>query len=288
MGNFHKKAGWGLVSGAVAVAVVIGLTASGGAATDGSSRCFGMVTAFYEAALGINYPGIVREIKARPGTVVKTGDVIVQLEDAAETLEVARRELVWKDKSELEAAQKRRDLFVKDLAITQKLFDTSKSVSREDLDKKELECRLAEAEAQRLSVAESREEIEYKLAVDQLAHRQLRAPVDGAVTKVFIEKGEYAQPQQPLVQLVNLDECYFISNVPEEGSGGFREGTTLPIEFQLPERALIMEGKVVYVSPMIDPASGLREVKLLFTNVNHAVSPGEKGSIAVKKADAAK
>ena len=245
-------------------------------------RLPGIASATFDAALGISLPGLVKALRVQPGDRVRAGDVLLELEDSAEKLEVERRTLVSKDRTELEAAQKKRDTLKRDLEVTRTLFETSRSVSREELEKRELEFLLSEADVKRLEVAEAREEIELRMATDALDRRRVRAPADGIVTKRYVEKGEYVVAQQPVMRLVNIDECYFTCNVPADASRRFEKAETLPVEFGLPAGPLSVEGRIVYRAPVVDPASGLREIRLRFVNRDHAVSPGEKGFVILK------
>ena len=244
-----------------------------------SARYSGIATAIFDASLGISYPGLVQDRLAVLGARVKKGDVLLQLEDTPEQYEVARRRVLLEDTSELQAAAHRRETLQREYEVSRRLYENTKSVSREELEKRELEARIAAADHEKLKVIEKREEIELRMAEDQFARRKVLAPVDGVVTHLFVERGEYVKVEQPVLRLVNTDECHFSCNVPSSETSRFQEGATLPLEFNLPSGRVEIPGKVVFVSPIIDPASGLREVRLLFPNPEHLVSPGEKGSV---------
>ncbi|MFO1491011.1 MAG: efflux RND transporter periplasmic adaptor subunit [Kiritimatiellia bacterium] len=243
------------------------------------ARYSGIAAAIYDASLGISYPGLVEDRVVSLGARVRKGDVLLQLEDTAEDYEVKRRKLMLEDKSELNAAAHRRETLRQEYEVSRRLYESTKSVSREELEKRELESRIATADHEKLQVIEQREEIELRMAEDQFARRKVLAPVDGVVTHLFVERGEYVKVEQPVLRLVNTDECHFICNVPSTETARFKEGAALPLEFNLPSGRVEIPGKVVFVSPIIDPASGLREVKLLFPNRDHVVSPGEKGAV---------
>ena len=243
------------------------------------ARYSGIATAIFDASLGISYPGLVQDRVASLGAHVKKGEVLLQLEDTPEQYEVSRRRIMFEDKSELQAAAHRRETLQREYEVSKRLYESTKSVSREELEKRELEARIATADHEKLQVIEKREEIELRMAEDQFARRKVLAPVDGVVTHLFVERGEYVKVEQPVLRLVNTDECHFSCNVPSTETARFKEGATLPLEFNLPGGRVEVSGKVVFVSPIIDPASGLREVRLLFPNREHVISPGEKGAV---------
>ena len=44
-----------------------------------------------------------------------------------------------------------------------------------------------------------------------------------------------------------------------------------------------VEGKLVFLSPVVDPASGLQKVKVLFDNAGGKVAPGVAGKMLLEE-----
>jgi RND family efflux transporter MFP subunit len=231
-----------------------------------------------EATLSAMVPGTIRKIHFREGASVKAGDVILELDKQQEELEVARRKLVWESRAEVDSASDRVATVKMDLDATRTLFEQSQSVSKDEMDKKELEYKLAVAELERLRVAEDREKIEYEMALDQLARRDLKAPFDGTITKIHREIGESCEPDSPLADLVDASRFYFVASVeagvalrlkvgdPVDFADGTASGTGVP-------------GRISFVSPVLDPASGLQSIKAVFDNPDARVRPGAAGNM---------
>lgn len=245
-------------------------------------RAEGLVEAVFDAALSPQVSGIVSYSAVEEGDWVEAGQLLVQLRDDVEALEVRRRKLVLESKVELEAALKKRDVLKHDLVATQSLYENSGTVSQEELELKQLEFDLAEVELKRLEQCEVREEVEYRIAVEQQSLRKLVAPAAGEITRRLIDPGEHISPEQPLLRLVDPRKCTFVCNLPAKQVGRVVLGKRYPLEFSGEPTPVHVPAKVVFVSSVTDAASGLRMVKMEFDNPELLVSPGTRGWLVVE------
>ena len=55
------------------------------------------------------------------------------------------------------------------------------------------------------------------------------------------------------------------------------------VELEIPVGSVVMQkkGRIIFVSPVVDPASGLLTVKAEFENPDGAVRPGVAGSMII-------
>ena len=246
----------------------------------------GIVEPLHEARLSPSVGGTIAAILAPEGTRVKKDDPLIELDRDIEELEVLRRRLAWESKAEVEAAAARVATSSNDVEATRKLFDSTKSVSREELEKKELELKIARAEHARLTAAEEREQLECRMAEAQLARRTIRAPFEGVVTDVYVDLGEMCDPQrqQAVVRLVQSDQCRFVANIDAALARPLREGQEVRLELgEQGGPAVSRGGRVDFISPVVDPASGLRKVKVLFENRDDPVTPGISGRLLLDR-----
>jgi RND family efflux transporter MFP subunit len=234
-----------------------------------------------EAVLSFAVSGRITDIKHREGRSVKAGTVLVELDNVLEVLEVERRKLVLDDRSQLSSALSQSEMIKQILASTQSLFDSTGSVSREDLKKTELESKTSAAEYERLLSMEKREEVEYRLSLANLARRTLRAPFAGTIVDIMLHEGEISEANQPMVKLVDVSQGFLICNVEEPAGRILENGTTLPIEIQAGFSRWHSVGTVVFVAPVVDPASGLLRVKIEFENDSGEVRQGMPGYVSI-------
>jgi len=210
----------------------------------------GITEPFLDVTLSAPVPGIITARKSREGDFVHEGTVILELDKKLEELEVERRKLV-------------RDQKWSDFDGTQKLFKTTKGISKEEVEKKEAEYKVAA--------------VEHDMAAEQLRRRQVISPLSGTITEITLEVGEACQPYQPLVRVVDARRCYFITNTEAKLVAGLKLDQTVKMEIDTEAGTMTVQGKIVFLSPVVDPASGLRKVKVLFDNGDGKVRPGVSG-----------
>ncbi len=277
-----------------------------------------------DATLSSATIGIIRAWKYKEGERVPADQSVIELDKRQEELEVERRKMIWESKEELKLAESQvaiRKLIAEskvevkfaedqkatlkaDVEATRLLFKTSKSVSKEQLDKKELEYKQALAEYdkglvteereqleykqavtdyEKTLAAEAREKLEYELAVEALRRRHVYAPFAGVLVEHYKKVGEACQPNEKLVRLVDTSRCYFVSNMDAKVGSRLKLGQSLKIEVESGNSVVAVTGVVHFISPALDAASGLLKVKLLFDNPAGQIRPGGAGRVILEE-----
>lgn len=236
----------------------------------------GLVEPVRDVWMGLQVSGRVAELSADEGDEVEEGRRLLALDDRIEQLEVERRQVVFEDESELQAARARGELLKQEVASTRELFKSTASVSREELERKEVEFRLSQIEIGRLEQDRRRTAAELAIARERLALNYIDAPFAGVVAEVRVDEGESVQSGQPVLRLVDVSRAFLVLNLPAEALHGVRAGQPAALRFR-GEVPVVKTGVVAFVSPVVDPASGLRRVKMLFENDEPAIEPGRVG-----------
>lgn len=193
--------------------------------------------------------GTVAVIHHGEGKSVPAGAVVLELDSRVEQLDVERRTV------QVETLKA-------ELARSETLLKSTSSISREEIDKKRGEVRVAT--------------VELELAREALAKRRIVAPFAGVVTLLPVEVGEYCQPPRVLLRLVDASRFNVVANVEPAAAEGLRPGSE--VEFSISATgAASHRGKIVFISPVVDPASGLLRVKALFENPDGKLRPGVAG-----------
>jgi RND family efflux transporter MFP subunit len=245
----------------------------------------GLVEPFRDVLLSSAVPGRIARIHAQEGDRIAAGTVLLELESRVEALEVERRQTIHLDETELKAAREREALLKEELASTRALAERTGSVSRDELNRKQLETTLAGLEVARLEQEKLRQAIELEMARERLALQKIAAPFDGVLAQLPLDEGESVQPNQPVLRLVDDDKAFLVINLPAERARALRVGDAVRLRFLLAE-TVDREGSVAFISPVVDPSSGLRKVKLLFLNANPRIEPGVSGQwLAPEPAD---
>ncbi len=228
----------------------------GGVAAEAGNWASGITEAINDVTLSAPSAGIISRRPFREGDAVKAGATIVELDKRLEELEVGRRKFVL-------------DLKKTDMDSSKKIFEKTISLSREEMDKKVTEYSVAEAE--------------HALALEQLQRRMVLAPFDGTIALLTLQVGEACQAQQALVRLVDTRKCYFICNVEAKAGYGLKAGQTVKLEIEAGEKPVNFEGAIFFVSPVVDPASGLMRVKVVFENPEGKIRPGAAGKLFLQE-----
>jgi membrane fusion protein (multidrug efflux system) len=105
------------------------------------------------------------------------------------------------------------------------------------------------------------------LARLQLARTEVVSPLDGTVVKRLLSAGEAVDgtAAQPIFQVANLSSVELFGNVPAEYLGRIRVGQKMEITSEaIPDAK--WEGRVVAVSPAVDPATNMGLVRIELPN----------------------
>lgn len=241
----------------------------------------GLTEPINDAMLSLPTTGTVAKIFFREGAYVKKGQAILALDSELETLEVERRKLLWENKAELNSAIARVATLGAQLKSSKELYASTKSLSLDELEQQQLEYDIAVAEKERLENSEERERIEYRIAVEQLNKRSLLAPFSGIVTELMVDVGETREENVPLAHLVDASQGLFVCTVEEQVGRTLKSGSTVDLELQAGASVEKVKGRIIFVDPVVDPASGLQKVKATFPIRNGNICPGVSGTMLV-------
>ena len=126
--------------------------------------------------------------------------------------------------------------------------------------------------------------IQHKLALVHLNEKVIRAPLAGVVVKKYKEVGEGVDRAEKLFDVVNIDQIYVQFYLDPKFMETVQTNMTLPVTFPtLPKGARPYSGKVSFIDPRIDAASGLFRVKLLLDNPNHEIKAGMRAQADFSK-----
>jgi RND family efflux transporter MFP subunit len=128
---------------------------------------------------------------------------------------------------------------------------------------------LEDARTQESVAAATLRQAEAALALAQLqiTRAEIISPLNGMVAKRFVSVGEQVDgtSAQPVVEVANLAEVELIGNLPASYMGRIHAGEALPIASEtLPGQTL--NGRVVAISPSVDPATNLGVVRIRIAN----------------------
>jgi HlyD family secretion protein len=211
----------------------------------------GTIESRARAKLGAERAGRVAAILFEEGDRARTGDVVVQLDTSTEQtqLAVARREA--------QAAEATSRSARADETLARSNWDRVARLYAEklvtDQQQDEARARLESAESlMRAAAARAQQEREsVRLALEEIAHRAVRAPFPGVIARHLVEIGEPVIPGQPVVELIATERLFASAPMDERDAGSLREG--LPARVTLDAYpGTVWPARVTRVAPMVE------------------------------------
>jgi RND family efflux transporter MFP subunit len=239
----------------------------------------GFTTCRAELDLAFAVSGLVETTLVEEGTLVKRGDVLMRLDQEIERIELLRRQSIMEDDAELRAAMARADIALRQKEAAERLHETTGGISREEVQNRTLAHELAVIEISRLEAQAKINALDYSTALENLVRRTLVAPSNGIISKIEIQTGESAQANDPVMMLCDLSQLKFSASIPVKVADGLSKG--MKVAVQISSRNTTIDGTVDFVSPVVDSASGLQEIKVLINQTHHWLRPGMKAVLVV-------
>lgn len=219
----------------------------------------GEVRSRVESRLGFRVPGKITLRKVDPGTVVKRGQVLMQLDPQDLRLSQAQ------SLAGLRSAETTRDLARADLKRFEELR-AKNFVSQAVLDEKLSRFKAAQSSVDAAQAA-------YRGQSNQAGYATLVADIDGVVTGVDAEVGQVVQPGTVVVRLAKTSEKEIVIGLPEDKVDAMRMVKDVTVRMWANPTAAI-PGKIREVSPIADPATRTYAVKVAIPNAPAEVKLG--------------
>jgi RND family efflux transporter MFP subunit len=217
-----------------------------------------------DISLSFVQPGRIAQVHFQEGDFVKTGQVLVQQDDAVEQAQLAQLRAESEDTTKIRAseaslAQKKVDLQKLEIAAERK------AATPLEVEHARLDARIAELS---LELAKFEHDQAERKCVEQkvrIANMQLRSPIDGQVEKVDVEVGESVNALAQSIQVVRIDPLWIDVPVPLAEAVGLKREGSATIEFPGPAQTSA-EGRVIFVGAVADAASGTLRVRVEVPN----------------------
>ena len=225
----------------------------------------GSVVSPRTAELSTEVSGLVDSVQVELGDRVRAGDVILRLNDELETLSLAAAQAsTEKARHELEDAE-RRLAEARRLGQNQSVSVTESLVAEVRIDTAEL--RRAQAEQQRQAA--------------QIERHQLSAPFAGLVSRKHVERGEWIQPGQTVVELVALDNLVIDFQAPQSVYARLERSARLTVSLDaFPGQSFA--GRIATLVPVTDPVSRTFLLRVALLESDLRLAPGMSASALLR------
>jgi RND family efflux transporter MFP subunit len=221
-----------------------------------AARIDAMVLPFREVVVSSPVQSTIEKITVREGDSVKEGQLLAQLYAKQEEIEMSRAKSV---------VEKRQF----DHRSAKRLFDDK--IVPED---KELEARIELELAQR----------QYDAAAENVRLRTIASPLGGLVVEKIREAGEAVNATQPLFRIIDITKVFVQFFIRTDDLARFALGQPLQVAFDDVNAGKPFVGKIDFIDPRVDAASGLIRVRVLVDNPEQQIKAGMRGWVTSQTA----
>jgi membrane fusion protein (multidrug efflux system) len=109
-----------------------------------------------------------------------------------------------------------------------------------------------------------------------LREKTIRSPLAGIVVKKYKEPGEAVERAEKLFEVVNIDQILVQFYLDPKLLPVIQENLEVPVRFPV-IGPTAFKGRITFIDPRIDAASGLFRVKILLENPGHKIKPNMRG-----------
>jgi RND family efflux transporter MFP subunit len=251
---------------------------------------------FEEAEVPAQEAGVVVNVAAREGQRVKQGELLAQVDDQVPRLAAdaakAKYDITHEKATnsvKIRYAQKALEVSEAELRrSTESIEKFAKSVSQSQLDveqltvqKNRLEAEEAEHEQSIAGLEMKAQENEWNAARAQIVRRKIAAPFDGTIVQVYLRKGEWAEPGQKALRIVNAERLKAEGFIRAEDALNATSGKPVELTIDLGGKPQSFNGKVAFVSPEVDPITGQVRVWAEIDNHDGKLRPGQAAKMVL-------
>jgi RND family efflux transporter MFP subunit len=227
--------------------------------------------------------GVLAEISIHEGDKVKVGQILASLDKdvlvVSREIAAAAAEATGRHDS---ATAERRLREVR-LGKLRELREKGHA-SQDELQKAEAEMAAAAGQVRSVEEQQLVDRLEIRKADAMIERRLVRSPIDGVVTRVHREQGEFVTPVAPtVVTVTQLNPLRIVFNLPLESISSLRTDAT--VSLKIADRDEPVAARVEFVSPIIDADSGTIRVKVLLDNTDAKWHSGQRCFLTIGESD---
>lgn len=212
----------------------------------------GKAEAKKNAVIYPNAPGNVRAILVAEGQKVSKGQKLLDLDS----------DIIAKQRQEVQA----------NYELARTTYEKQKRLWDQNIG----------SEIQYLQAKAQMEALEATLATLQEQERmqEIRAPFNGQVDEIFLNLGEMASPQMPVVRMVDLTEMHLEADVSESHIANVQEGD--PVQVSFPSINVQFSSTISYKGQFINPGNRSFKIWVEMPKEDAEVLPNALGKVKVR------
>jgi len=224
-----------------------------------SLELLGDVKANQEIRIFSRIPDRITDLKVDMGDPVEKGDLLAVIQNTSISAGVNQVE------ANLEQAQAQLDNLKNEYQRVSKLYK-EEAISQQQYDATKTQLEATSAQVRSLQEA-------LKQAKSNLGDTYIRSPLNGVIGQRFLEVGDMAAGQMPVVTVVQMDTVKVSVNIIERYANDVRTDLAAAINVKsMPDTTFT--GRVTKISPVVDPMSRMIAAEIQIPNHDYLLRPG--------------
>lgn len=212
-------------------------------------KVYGKVHSRENVMINAEVSANVNEILLREGAKVSQGQILIRLD----------ADLIQKNIAEIESS----------LSFANDIYNRRKSLWDQKIG----------SEIQYLQAKNDKERLENNLqsARAQYEKTRIRAPISGFIDEIFINRGELANPGQPVLRIVNLEKVSVRADISERYIGKLKAGDSVQVHFPVLDKTL--KSTVAHIGSTIHPGNRTFSIEVNLPNKDTRLKPNLLASV---------
>lgn len=206
-----------------------------------------------DVTLSFVQPGRIAKVLIKEGDKVKTGQLLIQQDDAAEQAQLLQLKAESEDTTQIEASE---------ASLAQKKVDLKRidwvaqrgSATELEVEHARLDVKIAELSLKVAKFEHSQSGLKYKETQIRVDNMSLTSPITGTVDIVEVEVGESVNGLTDVIRVVITDPLWIDVPVPVAQGKRLELGQIANVEFNDSDGEPSI-GRIIYVSTVADAAS---------------------------------
>ncbi len=254
-----------------------------------------ILKAIAESEIPALQEGAVRQLLVREGDVVKSDQSLVQLDDQLALFRKNKADI--EQKIAAKQASNKAELILADAEIKVAQANLQRAVvSRQKFPDTPSQAEVDELELRVAQARQHREKAEHELQLALLSHdlaaqnavsaqvdlerHLIKSPIDGTVVELIARQGDWVRPGQVLARVVRTDRLKAEGRLPFRADQPSMLGQE--VVFRSEGTPEVQRGKIVFVSPEVDPNDRSQRIVAEIENTKGRLNPGLRGQLSVR------
>ncbi len=228
-------------------------------------------------------PGKITRIHVREGTMVRRGQVLVELDPVDYELAVKNARAALKaSRFALQEAKINLEEIAADWRRYKRLYE-KKVIAKQKWDHMNAGYRKAKILKDLAAARVARAEVALDVALTNLKNTKLVAPFDGVVAKRLVDPGDrvYTMPPTVLMVLMDISRIKVVTDISEKELSHVHSGASATVRFDAYPRALFA-GKITRIYPDVDPVTRNFTVEIGLDNRDGKLRAGMFAHVGIR------